>query len=166
MSNTRYFLIRIEKIKFSFNLQKNDKQSVKNNRPVSFLPIFVLAKSSDVLLQYDVHIFPENNLTCENQSGVKTNDSFVDQLLSITHEIFSCFDDNYEIRGVFLDISKVSDEVRHEEIEMKELSLTAKVPFRLITIIYHIIFNVILRYSLMTRPCYLLLKYPKEQLIT
>ena len=116
MSDTRYFLIRIEKIKFSINLQKNDKQSVKNNRPVSFLPIFVLAKSSDVLLQYDVHIFPENNLTCENQSGVKTNDSFVDQLLSITHEIFSCFDDNYEIRGVFLDISKVSDEVRHEEI--------------------------------------------------
>ena len=116
MSNTRYFLIRIEKIKFSFNLQKNDKQSVKNNRPVSFLPIFVLAKSSDVLLQCDVHIFPENNLTCENQSEVKTNDSFVDQLLSITHEIFSCFDDNYEIRGVFLDISKVSDEVRHEEI--------------------------------------------------
>ena len=116
MSDTRYFLIRIGKIKFSFNLQKNDKQSVKNNRPVSFLPIFVLAKSSDVLLQYDVHIFPENNLTCENQSGVKTNDSFVDQLLSITHEIFSCFDDNYEIRGVFLDISKVSDEVRHEEI--------------------------------------------------
>ena len=116
MSDTRYFLIRIEKIKFSSNLQKNDKQSVKNNRPVSFLPIFVLAKSSDVLLQYDVHIFPENNLTCENQSEVKTNDSFVDQLLSITHEIFSCFDDNYEIRGVFLDISKVSDEVRHEEI--------------------------------------------------
>ena len=116
MSDTRYFLIRIEKIKFSSNLQKNDKQSVKNNRPVSFLPIFVLAKSSDVLLQYDVHIFPENNLTCENQSEVKTNDSFVDQLLSITHEIFSCFDDNYEIRGVFLDISKVSDEVRHKEI--------------------------------------------------
>ena len=116
MSDTRYFLIRIEKIKFSSNLQKNDKQSVKNNRPVSFLPIFVLAKSSDVLLQCDVHIFPENNLTCENQSEVKTNDSFVDQLLSITHEIFSCFDDNYEIRGVFLDISKVSDEVRHEEI--------------------------------------------------
>ena len=116
MSDTRYFLIRIEKIKFSSNLQKNDKQSVKNNRPVSFLPIFVLAKSSDVLLQCDVHIFPENNLTCENQSEVKTNDSFVDQLLSITHEIFSCFDDNYEIRGVFLDISKVSDEVRHEGI--------------------------------------------------
>lgn len=42
-------------------------------------------------------------------------------LLSINYypllnEIFSCFDDNYEIRGVFLDISKVSDEVRHEEI--------------------------------------------------
>ena len=38
------------------------------------------------------------------------------QLLAITHEIFSSFDDNYEVRGVFLEISKVFDRVWHEGI--------------------------------------------------
>ena len=52
--------------------------------------------------------FIENNLISENQSGLKPGDSCINQLLAITHEIFSSFDDNYEVRGVFLDISKVS----------------------------------------------------------
>ena len=39
--------------------------------------------------------FIENNLVSENQSGFKPGDSCVTQLLAITHEIFSSFDDNY-----------------------------------------------------------------------
>ena len=60
--------------------------------------------------------FIENNLISENQSGYKPDDSCINQLLAITHEIFSSFDDNYEVRGVFLDISKALDKVWHEEI--------------------------------------------------
>ena len=30
----------------------------------------------------------------------------INQLLSITHEIYQSFDDNHEVRAVFLDISK------------------------------------------------------------
>ena len=58
----------------------------------------------------------ENNLISENQSGFKPGDSCVNQLLAITHEIFSSFDDNYEVRGVFPDISKAFDKVWHEGI--------------------------------------------------
>ena len=58
----------------------------------------------------------ENNLISENQSGFKPGDSCINQLLAITHEIFSSFDDNYEVRGVFLDISKAFDKVWHEGI--------------------------------------------------
>ena len=54
----------------------------------------------------------ENNLTSENQSGFKPGDSWVNKLLTITHQIFSSFDDNYEVRGVFLDISKAFDNMR------------------------------------------------------
>ena len=53
----------------------------------------------------------ENNLLSSTQSGVKPNDSCVDQLFSITHSIFSVFDANpsLEVRGVFLDLSKAFD---------------------------------------------------------
>ena len=60
--------------------------------------------------------FIENNLISENQSGLKPGDSCINQLLAITHEICSSFDDNYEVRGVFLDISKASDKLWHEGI--------------------------------------------------
>ena len=55
--------------------------------------------------------FIENSLIFENQSEFKPGDSYVNQLLAITHEILSSFDDNYEVRGVFLDISKAFDKV-------------------------------------------------------
>ena len=55
--------------------------------------------------------FTENNLISENQSRFKPGDSCVNQLLAITHEIFSSLDDNYEVIGVFLDISKPFDKV-------------------------------------------------------
>ena len=58
----------------------------------------------------------ENNLISENQSGFKPDDSCINQLSAITHEVFSSFDDNYEVRVVFLDISKAFEKVWHEGI--------------------------------------------------
>ena len=55
----------------------------------------------------------ENNLMSKNQSGFKPGDPCVNQLLVITHEIFSSFDDNYQVRGVLLDILKAFDKVCH-----------------------------------------------------
>ena len=60
--------------------------------------------------------FTENNLISENQSRFKPGDSCVNQLLAITHEIFSSLDDNYEVIEVFFDISKPFDKVWHEGI--------------------------------------------------
>ena len=48
----------------------------------------------------------ENGSIVQNQSGFKPGDSCINQLLSITHEIFKLFDGGWEVRGVFLDISK------------------------------------------------------------
>ena len=45
--------------------------------------------------------FISNNLISPNQSGFKTGDSFTNQLLSITHEIYKSFDDKLEVTGVF-----------------------------------------------------------------
>ena len=51
----------------------------------------------------------ENNLISSNQSGFKPGDSCINQLLSITHKIYKSFDNGFEVRGVFLDISKAFD---------------------------------------------------------
>ena len=40
----------------------------------------------------------------------------VNQLLSTAHEIYISFDDGFDVRGTFLDISKVFDKVWHENI--------------------------------------------------
>ena len=59
------------------------------------------------------------NLLAPNQFGFKPGDSCINQLLSITHEICSSFDDGFEVRSVFLDISKAFDKVWHEGIIFK-----------------------------------------------
>ena len=61
----------------------------------------------------------QNDLISPAQSGFKPGDSCINQLLSITHEIYHSLDENYEIRAVFLDISKAFDEVWHEGLVFK-----------------------------------------------
>ena len=39
--------------------------------------------------------------------------------MPISHEIYKSFDDRFDVRGVFLDISKAFDEVRYEGIVFK-----------------------------------------------
>ena len=96
-------------------IHKSGKQCVKNYRPVSLLPICrkVLERT---IYNTGFTYFIENNLISENQSGLKPGDSGINQLLAIAHEIFSSFDGNYEVRGVFLDISKAFDKMWHEVI--------------------------------------------------
>ena len=53
-------------------------------------------------------------IVAPNPSGFKLSDSCINELLSITHEIYSPFDDGFEVRSVFLDISKAFDKVWHE----------------------------------------------------
>ena len=63
--------------------------------------------------------FIENNLISKIQSGFKPGDSCVNQLLAITHQIFSSFDYNCEVRGVLLDIPKAFNKVWHKGIIYK-----------------------------------------------
>ena len=60
------------------------------------------------------NIFEFNHLISHNQSGFKPGDSCINQLLSITHEIYKSFDDGFDVRGVFLDISKAFDKIWHK----------------------------------------------------
>ena len=57
--------------------------------------------------------FLGNNLITPKQSGFRPGDSCINQFLSITHDIFTSFDNGLEVRGVFLNISKAFDKVWH-----------------------------------------------------
>ena len=59
------------------------------------------------------NFFIANKLISSNQSGFKPGDSCINQLLSITHEIYKSFDVGLEVRSVFLDLSKAFDRVWH-----------------------------------------------------
>ena len=53
-------------------------------------------------------------LISQNQSGFKRGDSYINQLISITHKILNSLDEYLEVRGAFLNISKAFDKVWHE----------------------------------------------------
>ena len=90
--------------------KRGDKQILEIYRLISFLPI--AGKIFERLLHDRMfEFFIENNLISKNQSGFRPFDSCINELFSITHEIHQSFDDNLEIRAVFLDISKTFHKV-------------------------------------------------------
>ena len=98
--------------------KKSDKQILKNYRPVSLLPI--CGKIFERLLYNRLYeYFIENELISSSQSGFKSGDSCINQLLSITHDIYQSFDNGFEVRGVFLDTSMTFDKVWHKGLIFK-----------------------------------------------
>ena len=63
--------------------------------------------------------FTENSLISKHQSGFIPGDSTINQLLSITSEIFYSFEKHNEVRAVFLDISKAFDKVWYDGLCFK-----------------------------------------------
>ena len=107
--------------------KKGDKQIYKNYRSVSLLPIF--GKILERLIFEELFpFFIENKLIAANQSGFKSEDSWINQLIAITHEIYQSFDAGYEDRGIFLDIFKAFDKVWHKSLifKLKENGISGK----------------------------------------
>ena len=90
--------------------KKGNKQTFENYRPVSLLSICGKIFERSIYRNL-FEFFITNGLISSNQSGFKPDDYCIKQLLSITHKIYRSFDDGYEVRGVFHDISKAFDKV-------------------------------------------------------
>ena len=70
-----------------------------------------------------LNFFTQNNVISPNRSEFRSGDSFVNQLLAITYKIYNSFDEGFELRGVFLDISKGFNKVWHEGLLIKMVFL-------------------------------------------
>ena len=100
--------------------KKNDKQIINNYRPISLLPI--CSKLFEKIIFNQLYsYFNDNHLITKNQSGFRAGDSTTNQLIELVNEIQKSFDDrcSYEVRSVFLDISKAFDKVWHEGLIFK-----------------------------------------------
>ena len=98
--------------------KKNDKQIISNYRPISLLPI--LAKNFERIIFKNLYNYlNDNKLLTKNQSGFRPGDSSTNQLLSLVHEIHESFDRGFEVRSIYLDMSKAFDKVWHEGLIFK-----------------------------------------------
>ena len=104
----------MEKSKCFSGTQKEDKNLLQNYRPISLLPIFSKTFKRVIYNSLFNH-FQSNKLFTFSQLGFLPGDSCIAQLLSIIHEIQTAFDNNptFDMRGVFLDISKAFDKAWH-----------------------------------------------------
>ena len=104
-----------------FPIHKTDSRSCKASyRPISLPPVFGKLFEKIIFDSIYGHL-RKNSLLTPHQSGFQPGDSTINQLLSITHKIYSSFDNvpSLETRAVFLDLSKVFDRVWHEGLLYK-----------------------------------------------
>ena len=84
----------------------NDEQLLRNHRPVSLLPIF--GKSFDRIIYNSIFEYlTTSKLILDNHSGFKPSESCVNQLLSITHEIYHSLDNGLDVRGFLTKYSQI-----------------------------------------------------------
>ena len=100
--------------------KKNDKQLIKNYRPISLLPICGKIFEKIIFSNFYTYL-NTNKLITKNQSGFRPGDSTTNQLLYLVNEIHEAFEDPkcLEVRAVFLDISKAFDKVWHDGLIFK-----------------------------------------------
>ena len=100
----------MEKIKWCPNFKKSSKPLCEKYRL-----ILLLSNCGKILEQliynWKIAFFTQNELISHNQSGVKLEDSYIKQLFCITHDFHQLFDNGHYTRDVFLDISKAFDKI-------------------------------------------------------
>ena len=100
--------------------KKDQTHMLKNHRPIPLLPIFGKIFEKLIYNSLYTHIV-SCSLLNPNQSGFRSGDSSINQLLYITNYIFQAFDCNppHDVRSVFLDLSKAFDRVWHDGLIYK-----------------------------------------------
>ena len=98
--------------------KENNRQCLVSYPPLSLLP--VCSKILERLIINEMFpFFIKNGLISPNPSCLKPGDFNFNQILSTTRKICKSFNDGFNARSVFLDISKTFNKVWHEGIIFK-----------------------------------------------
>ena len=95
--------------------KKGDKQIINNYRPIC-------GKIFERIIFNSLYEYAEEiKVLSVHQSGFRSNNSCVNQLLSIVYNLYKAFDayPTLESCGVFLDMSKAFDKVWHQRLTFK-----------------------------------------------
>ena len=79
----------------------------------------ICSKIFERIIYNNTYNYLDNNLNSQNQSGFKRGDCWINQLISITHDILNSLDEGLEVRVGFLDISKSFEKVWYEGLSYK-----------------------------------------------
>ena len=92
--------------------KKNEKTDPKNYRPVTILPC--ISKIIERLMYNRLYqFFFENSIICNNQYGFQKNKSTQQAILNFLQNIYDSIDSNKIPIGIFYDLSKAFDSVKH-----------------------------------------------------
>ena len=107
--------------------KKENKNLVKNYRPISLLPIFGKIFER-VIFKNLFNCFHKNELFIKCQCYFSPGDSCISQLLSTARDINSSFDcdPTQDVRDIFLDISKAFNKIWQVELLFKLKSYSLK----------------------------------------
>ena len=98
--------------------KKEDKQDCNNYRPISLLPN--ISKIFEKVIKNRLSKFlEENNCLFSKQFGFRNKHSTTHALIDLTETIRKALDDNEFACGVFLDLKKVFDTVKHDVLLKK-----------------------------------------------
>ena len=103
---------------YLYSNKQTNKQNIKNYCPVSLLPIFSKVFER-IIYDNTLKYILDKNLISPKRFGVRPGESCVNRPLSVTHYIFTSFDNGLEVREVFLNISKAFDKVWHNGLIYK-----------------------------------------------
>ena len=98
--------------------KKDSKNVVNNYRPISLLSCIGKVMERCVFKQM-YNYFITNSVISPLQSGFKSGDSTVNQLLKLYDSFCSALDESKEVRVIFFDISKAFDKVWHKGLIQK-----------------------------------------------
>ena len=94
------------------------KLEISNYRPISLLP--VLSKILEKIVNFRlVKFFDKYKIMYEGQYGFRKNRSTVDAILDVTGNIVDGFNKGMYTMGVFIDMSKAFDSIKHETLFKK-----------------------------------------------
>lgn len=98
--------------------KKGDKQNPGNYRPVALTNHLAKIFEKLIYTRFYKHL-NERNFLSPQQSGFRKNDSTVNQMIKLTHEISFNLNNRKETKAVYLDISKAFDKVWHRGLLLK-----------------------------------------------